>query len=170
MPHFYRAVAINPNDPDANLNIGGYQQQQRNFSQAIAQYKKVINSTQESPVLSQGVRAKAFSNMGYSYRAIGDLSHARESFQAAIAVDPQFADAWLGLGLVEQKSGNLAAAIHAFSEAMEAEPSDWGYLLLARALERNGDDKAALLATRKAQSMTRNLDSAQRGADQLLAQ
>ncbi len=170
MPHFYRAVAINPNDPDASLNIGGYQQQHGNFSQAITQYKKVISSTQDSLVLSAGVRAKAFSNMGYTYRAIGDLPHARESFEAAVAADPGFGDAWLGLGLVEQKSGNLAAAIHAFSEAMKAQPSDWGYLLLARTLERNGDDKAALSATRQAQSMTRNLDSAQRGADQLLAQ
>ncbi len=170
MPHFYRAVAINPDDPEANLNIGSYEQQQRNFPQAIAQFKKVIRSTQGSLVVDAGVRAKAFNNMGYVYRELGDLPHARESFEAAVAADPRLAKAWLGLGLVDQKSGDVVAAIHAFSEAMKVEPSDLGYLLLARALERSGDDDAALVATQRAQSMTQNLENAQRGADQLLAQ
>ncbi len=170
MPHFYRAVAINPDDPDSNLNIGGYEQRQRNFAQAIAQYNKVIRATQDSVVLNAVVRAKAFDNMGYAYRELGDLPHARESFEAAVAVDPQFAKAWIGLGLVEQKSGNIGLAIQAYSQAMKLQPSDWGYLLLARALEQSGDNDAALSAIRQAQSMTRNLENAQRGADRLLAQ
>jgi protein O-mannosyl-transferase len=170
MPHFYRAVAINPDDPDSNLNIGGYEQQQGNLPQAIARYNKVISSTQNSAVLNAGVRAKAFDNMGYVYRQLGDLPHARESFAAAVAADPQFAKAWIGLGLVEQKSGNVGPAIRAYSQAMKLQPSDWGYLLLARALEQSGDNNAALSAIRQAQSMTRNLENAQRGADQLLAQ
>ena len=71
MPHFYRAVAINPDDPDSNLNIGGYEQQQRNLPQAIAQYNKVISATQDSAVLNAGVRAKAFDNMGYALSRAG---------------------------------------------------------------------------------------------------
>ena len=170
MPHFFRAVAINPDDPDSNLNIGGYEQQQRNFPQAIAQYNKVIRVTQDSAVLNAGVRAKAFDNRGYAYRELGDLPHARESFEAAVAADPQFAKAWIGLGLVDQKSGNVGSAIQAYSRAMKLQPSDWGYLLLARALEQRGDDDAARSAIRQAQSMTHNLENAQRGADRLLAQ
>jgi protein O-mannosyl-transferase len=170
MPHFYRAMAINPDDPDSNLNIGGYEQKQGNFAQAIAQYKRVIAATQGSLVLNTGVRAKAFDNMGYAYREVGDLPHAQESFEAAVASDPQFAKAWIGLGLVEQKSGNVGSAIQAYSQAMKLQPSDWGYLLLARALEQSGDNHAALSAIRQAQSMTHNLENAQRGADRLLAQ
>jgi hypothetical protein len=37
-------------------------------------------------------------------------------------------------------------------------------------LEQSGDNNAALSAIRQAQSMTHNLENAQRGADQLLAQ
>ena len=73
MPHFYRAVSINPDDPDSNLNIGGYEQRQKNLPQAIAQYNKVISATQESAVVNADVRAKAFDNMGYCYRELGDL-------------------------------------------------------------------------------------------------
>ena len=87
-----------------------------------------------------------------------------------MAADPQLAKAWIGLGLVNQKTGNVAPAIQAFSQAMKLQPSDWGYLLLARALEQSGDNPAALSAIRQAQSMTRNLENAQRGVDRLLAQ
>jgi tetratricopeptide (TPR) repeat protein len=170
MPHFYRAVAINPDDPDSNLNIGGYQQQQRNFPQAITYYNQVISATRGSVLLNAVVRAKAFDNMGYLYRELGDLPRARESFEAAVSADPQFAKAWIGLGLVNQKSGNLGAAIQAYSQAMKLQPSDWGYLLLARALEQGGDNPAALSAIRQAQGLTHNLENAQRSADRLLAQ
>ena len=170
MPHFYRAVAINADDPDSNLNIGGYEQQQRDFPQAIAQYKKVISATQDSAVVDAVVRAKAFNNMGYSYRELGDLPHARESFEAAVALNPQYPKAWIGLGLVDQKSGKLGAAIQAYSQAMKLQPSDWGYLLLARALEQSGNNNAARSAIQQAKSMTSNFENAQRGADRLLAQ
>jgi protein O-mannosyl-transferase len=170
MPHFYRAVEINPDDPDSNLNIGGYEQQQKNLQQAVAQYKKVISATQGSLVLSAGVRAKAFNNMGYAYRELGDLPHARESFEAAVAMNPQYVKAWIGLGLVNQKSGNLGPAIQAYSQAMKLQPSDWGYLLLARALEQSGDNAAALAAIQQARGMTPNFERAQQGADRLLAQ
>ena len=78
--------------------------------------------------------------------------------------------AWLGLGLVEQKSGDLAPAIQAYSQAVKVQPSDVGYLLLARALERSGDNNAALAAIRQAQALSRDLERAQRGVDRLLAQ
>ncbi len=170
MPHFYRAVAIHPGDPESNLNIGVYEQQQRNFPQAIVRYNQVISATQDSAILNAAVRGKAFDNMGYLYHELGDLPHARESFAGAVASDPQFAKAWIGLGLVNQKSGNLGAAIQAYSQAMKLQPSDWGYLLLARALERSGDNPAALSAIRQAQALTHNFENAQRGADRLLAQ
>lgn len=70
-----------------------------------------------------------------------------------------------GLGLVEQKSRNLSSAIQAFSQAMKLQPSDWGYLLLARTLERSGDKNAALAAMQQARSMSRNFESTQRRAD-----
>ena len=170
MPHFYRAVAISPDDPEANLNIGGYEQQEQNFPEAIKQYNKVISSTESSAVVDAGVRAKAFNNMGYAYRALGDLPHARESFEGAVASNPEYVKAWIGLGLVDQKSGDLAGAIHAYTQAMNVQPSDLGYLLLARALEQSGNNNAALTAIQQARSISRNLDNAQRGADQLLAQ
>ena len=163
-------MAINPDDPDSNLNIGGYEQQQRDFSQAIVQYRKVIAATQESMVVNTVVRAKAYNNMGYAYRALGDLPrHARASKKPCAWIRGT-AKAWLGLGLIEQKSGDLKSAIRAYTQIIKLQPSDWSYLLLARALEQSGDNQAARSAIEQARSMSRDLEKAQRGADQLLAQ
>ncbi len=52
MPHFRAAVAINPSDPDSNLNLGAYEQQNKNLAAAIEQYKKVIAMTQNTPRLN----------------------------------------------------------------------------------------------------------------------
>jgi tetratricopeptide (TPR) repeat protein len=168
--HFREAVRINPNDSLSNVNIGAYWQVHGDFTQAIAQYKRVIAAKEDSIVVNPAVRARAFSNMGYAYRELGDLPHAGESFEAAVALNPQYVSAWIGLGLVDQKSGKLGSAIHAYSQAMKLQPSDVGYLLLARALEQNGDNEAALAAKQQAKAITQNLESAQGRADQLLAQ
>jgi hypothetical protein len=58
----------------------------------------------------------------------------------------------------------------AYSRTVKLQPSDWGYLLLARALEQSGNNNAAQSAIQQAKSMTSNFENAQRGADRLLAQ
>lgn len=83
MPHFFRAVAIFPPDPTANLNIGAYEQTQQNFPAAIAQYKQVLRSTM-NPV----VRRKALMNMADAYQSLGDAARARECLQAAASIRP----------------------------------------------------------------------------------
>ena len=47
VPHFRAAVAIDPLDPDGNLNLGAYEQRRNNLPAAIEQYKKVLAMTAE---------------------------------------------------------------------------------------------------------------------------
>ncbi len=49
-------------------------------------------------------------------------------------------------------------------------PSDFGYLLLAGALEASGDKTQAARARQKAILLSNNISAAQRHADKLLAQ
>jgi tetratricopeptide (TPR) repeat protein len=170
MPHFYKALTLNPDDPESNLNVGSYEQQNQNLPQAIAQFKKVISVTQDSVVRNRVIRSKAFNNLGYAYRGQGDLQDARVSFQQAIALNPQYVRAWTGLGLVYAKTGDFKAAEQAWSTAVQLQPTDWGYILLARAMEHNGDVRGAQTMMQQAKAMSRNVDNAQRMADQLLAQ
>jgi len=147
------------------MNIGIYEQTRGNAPQAIEQYKKAIKLTRDPKL-----KAKAYNNLGYAYKDIGDYADAQQNLQAAVSVNPEFVGAWISLGLVAQKSGDLNLAIQAYSRAMKVEPSGFGYLLLARALELSGRKAEAEAATQQARSMSEDFGDAQREANRLLGQ
>jgi len=72
--HFYKAVAIYPDDPVGNLNIGIYEQTRGNFSAAIERYKNTINLSRDPEL-----KAAAWINMATAYRQLGDFADAQQS-------------------------------------------------------------------------------------------
>jgi len=78
MEHFHAAAAIDPQEPIANMYLGRYAQSQNNWLEAIEVYQKVIAATPDP-----GLRARAYSNMGYAYRALGNEAEAQKCFRAA---------------------------------------------------------------------------------------
>jgi len=163
IPHFRAAVALYPSDPNSNLNIGTYEQMHGNLPAAIERYKAAAGYARNPKT-----RARAYNNLGYAYKDIGDLISARDSFQKAVAAAPEYSGAWISLGLVAQRTGDLALAVEAYSRAVQLYPSDYGYLLLAGALEQNGDKAGADAARARAQRLSANLGAAQRYANELL--
>ena len=147
------------------MNIGIYEQSRGNAPLAIEQYKKAIKLTR-NPKL----KAEAYNNLGYAYKDIGDYADAQQSLQTAVSINPEFVGAWISLGLVAQKSGDLDLAIQAYSSAMKIQPSGFGYLLLARALEISGRKAEAEAATQQARNLSDDFRDAQREANRLLAQ
>jgi tetratricopeptide (TPR) repeat protein len=170
MTHFYKAVAIRPSFAISHMNIGFYDQQHGQLPEAIEQYQIVIRATQSLPQQNSGIRASAFANLGHAYLDLGNLTQAQESLQAAVGLNPQKIGAWLDLGLARQKSKNFDGAIQSYSEGMKIQPTDVGYLLLARALEQTGRKDEAATATQRAKVLSRNFTEAQRVAERLLAQ
>ncbi len=164
VPHFRAAAALNPTDPNVNLNLGTYEQSRGNLPGAIERYKAAATAARNSKLT-----ARAYNNLGYAYRDLGDYPDALESFEQAVKWNPEFSGYWISLGVTEQRAGDLAKAIHAYSQAMQIQPSDFGYLLLARALQASGQDLAAQEATRKAEQLSQNIDRAQQTADRLLS-
>ena len=162
--HFRAAVAINSSDPIGNLQLAMYDQRNGRLPQAIEQYNKLVNLTQNAV---QG--AELFSNLGFAYGALGDFASARKSFQAAVNLNPNHGRAWMGLGVVEQDSGDLNSAIQDYDHSVKAHPSDVAYLLLARALEQSGRNSEAQSAIQKAKLLSPNFEQAQREAAGLLS-
>ncbi len=165
IPHFRAAAAIDPSDPVSNMNIGIYEHSHGHVPLAIEQYKKTI-SLARNPKL----KAEAYNNLGYAYKDIGDYADAQKNLQAAVDTNPEFVGAWISLGLVAQKNDDFVLAIQAYSRALKIEPSGFGYVLLARALERNGQTSEAQAAIQQARRLSEDFRDAQREANRLLAQ
>jgi tetratricopeptide (TPR) repeat protein len=83
MVHFRSAEAIYPNDPRSYLFLGFCEQKRNHLQEAIAQYQKVIDVTQNEIWNTAQLRDDAWVNMGNAYRDMGDPVRAAESFAAA---------------------------------------------------------------------------------------
>jgi uncharacterized protein (TIGR02466 family) len=55
-------------------------------------------------------------------RGCGDSAGARDSYRRALALRPDYAEAWHNLGLAEQDTDDLDAALAAFDEALRHQP------------------------------------------------
>jgi len=164
IPHFRAAAAFDPTDPNSTMNIGTYEQAHGNLPAAIELYRKAAEMARNPKV-----KARAYNNLAYAYKDTGDLADAQTNLQNAVATDPEFVGAWISLGLVAQRAGDLPLAVSSYSRAMQIHPSDFGYLLLAGALEASGDRAQAADARQKATLLSDNLITAQHYADKLLA-
>ena len=91
IPHIRAAAEIYPLHPVSYLYIGFYEQQKGDLRNAIEQYRKVIDLTQDTVKQAEfgAIRVNAFENMGYAYRDLGDYGHANECFEAAQALRAQ---------------------------------------------------------------------------------
>jgi len=163
-PHFRAAADIYPGDPVSHLDIGVYEQKNRNWTQAVGQYNEVLRLTP-----SPRIRAEALNNLAMIDDSLGDHAAGLNHFQQAVDLSPRYANAWIGLGMDAVKTGDLDLAIRAYTRATEAQPSGLGYVLLARALEQSGRREEALAATQQARRWSKNYAEVQRTADRLLA-
>ncbi len=77
--HFLRTLAINPANPDADLQVAFYEHQHGNLLVAIEHYKRVVNAAGSGTEL----RHRALINMGHAYADLGDTENARQCFKAA---------------------------------------------------------------------------------------
>jgi len=162
--HFRAALAIKPDGLNANLNLGTYEDSRGNLPAAIERYQMVAGHAADV-----GMRAKAYSSLGFAYRGMGQPMRAKQCFETALQLAPDWARAMVGLGLIAQENGDLAEAIRQYSHAAEVQPTDVGYLLLAQALQQEGRlDEANAISERVARSSP-NLAEAQKTAEQFLA-
>ena len=163
--HFQRAQAINPADPMSRLNIAAYAQQHGRLQEAIAGDEAVLRMTSEG-----GLQATAYSNLGSAYRELHNYTRARAMYEAALKMAPTNAQAWMGLGLVEEKNGQMSQAAEDFRRATEFAPSDGNYLLLAQALEKAGRESEAKAAEGEAGRLSGDLAEAKRRVNRLLSE
>ena len=154
MSHFVRAAEIEPSYVFAHIHMGIYQHQQGNLQDALRQYQQVITLTANDVEHYAEVRYEIFVNMASAYSALGDAVHARECLQSALNLNPDNPEVWTSLGILAQKTGDVEAAVRAYSQAVKLQPTQRGYQLLARALQQAGKQQEAQAAWQQAMALS----------------
>jgi Flp pilus assembly protein TadD len=95
--------------------------------------------------------------MGLIEDKFGNIAAARNDFQTAVNLRPRNIRAWIGLGSTAQRAGDYQAAIQAYTHAVAVQPTDVTYLLLAGALQQNGQSDAAASAAQTAAHLSDNI-------------
>jgi tetratricopeptide (TPR) repeat protein len=163
MAQFQAAAAISPNDAFSQLDLGVCEKRQGHIQAAVERYQTALRLSADP-----SLKATALGNLGSIYRASGDYTRAQESYEAALSLMPDNKFALLGLGLIAQKTGDLAQAIDFYSRAVKSEQSAAEYLLLAQALDKAGRLREAQIAYGEAQKMSPDLNATEQAVSHLL--
>ena len=162
--HFHNVLKLHDWQPSELIAFGMYEQRQGYSSDAIAQYQRALQKTSDPKT-----RAVELSNIGSAYMDLKDTDRARQSFDNALAADPNNVPALIGTGIIAQKSGALMVAITQYMKAVSLNPTDLGYALLARALKQSGRTSDANMAYTQAQKLSPDMKNTVSTVDQLLA-
>ena len=155
---FRRALAINPNYTEAQLNLtitladmGVYDQALDEFSKAHAREER-SGAPVSSPVRDR--LANAHANLGRLYHELRLYDHATAEFDKALTWAPRFADLhWRRAQSLAEK-GDLDQAARGFLRALEINPRyTQAYLDLGMVFLRRGNREHAIHAWQKAQSL-----------------
>lgn len=158
------AIAIRPDDLPSHLAIADYERKHGNLAAAIEHYQTIVSTSANSSVL-----VRVYASMGSLYHQMGQPTKAKESFEASLRLSPDQPAVLVKLGVIEEREGDVSAAIREYSRAMALQPSDVGYVLLSQALQKEGRSNEAYAARERAARISSNLAHAQQRAEALLA-
>lgn len=153
MPHLQRALRLWPDDPEATLNVATYEQMHGNYQTALDGYARVLQLTRNAHWV---VTARV--NRGFAYLSLNQYASARHDFEFVTEEQPTNSKAYRGLGLLEQRTGDIVQATTNYQRSVGLEPTPVGYLLLAQALEIGGHLEEAQEAQTRASRISRDLN------------
>jgi tetratricopeptide (TPR) repeat protein len=139
---FQQAEGLEPAAPDITYYIGEIYRAQGSFRAALDEYQKAINKDANF--------APAFLGRALANLAVNPKADVTADLNAAITLDPHFADAYLQRGKLELSSDPTAAESD-FQAAVEISPdSALAYLYLADAQLALGENDTALASAQHA--------------------
>ncbi|MFZ0733876.1 MAG: tetratricopeptide repeat protein [Candidatus Sulfotelmatobacter sp.] len=133
-----------------------YELRHSHLAGAMADAERVLQGTNDP-----SAREMAFRVLGIGYTQLGKPAEAGENYQQALKIEPQDPYALMGLGLLSYRERDFSTAAQYFGKTVEADPSDFDYLLLATALVQSGQLDQANAAYANAQRVTKNWTEAQ---------
>ena len=110
---YERAMKLRPGDIEAAYNRAVALQQQGNREEAERAYRDILR---------QSPNRFVYVNLGGLLQEQGRLDEALAAFDAALTLDPDYAEAQFNRGVVLQHQGRLDAAIEAYKQSLRLRP------------------------------------------------
>ena len=147
------AIRLNPGLAEAYYNLGSAYSRQESYTQAVPAFRDAIRLKPESAppdsVVSnvdahQGAytrsvagyqHARRYAGLANAYFNLGDSEAAIEAYSRAVGLDPGFADGHYNLGVVYERTGDVAGAIRhwrAFVRIARNDPAQQAWVADAR--------------------------------------
>jgi tetratricopeptide (TPR) repeat protein len=128
--HFIAAVRLIPELASAHYNLGIVLQEQNRTVEAARQYGLALRFSADHSEMAQ-----AHNNLGVLFLQTKDFVAAGKEFDAAIALNPNEVNSYVGRGIVERQTWQFPAAVADFTRAAALSPSASTYFLLGNSLE-----------------------------------
>ena len=144
IPHFEKAVALDPANGDAHANLGRAYAAGQRFDQAIPHYEKALERNPGS--------AELHSQLGYALANRSRVAEAIPHLERALQISPDLVDARYYLGAALMMNGQTAQALGHWRQALRQAPDNlrvlndtaWALATCADAALRNGTEAVTL--------------------------
>lgn len=143
--HFVAAVRLSPDLASPHYNVAVLLQKQNRLDDAEQEYRAALALSSDQAEIEQ-----SHNNLGVLYLGEGKYASALTELSAAIAIDPNAQNSYIGRGTAEMQTMNVDAAIADFAKAAQIAPSPLALYWLGRALESKGDTQQAIRAYKAA--------------------
>ena len=114
IPHYYKALEINPNYVGVHNNIGVALARKGDVKNAINHYYRALQINPAS--------AKAHNNIGVVLARKGDVKNAIYHYNEALRINSDYAGAYYNLGKIFANQGKTESAILHFQKALQKDP------------------------------------------------
>lgn len=134
VPFLARAHELNPDDPDAALNLSGAYIMQGKFKPALPILEEAVVKHPDNARLWLSLGAARLGNpiTASDERQLAAL----DAFNCALALDPALPNLAYNIGLIHRDRNETGQAIDAFRRALQTNPNDKDAKKLLEKLER----------------------------------
>ena len=136
--HFQAAVEYAPDLAAAHYNLGVIRQRANRAAEAEREYRTALQL-----VADPMEAARAHNNLGALYASVQQNSAAMTEFEAAIKLNPEEYNSYLGRGRIELQQFNYDGAIRDFARAAQIAETPEALFRLGTAFEMKGETQRA---------------------------
>ena len=139
--HLVKAIRLTPEDLPPHYTLGMVLQRQNRLDDAQREYQFVVANSSDPVEISQ-----SHNNLGVLFSQKNQMEYALREFDAAIRINPNEQNSFLGRGSIKYQRGEADAAIEDFRHAAQIAPSATVYFWLGSACELKRDPVCAAQA------------------------